>query len=49
VLATRLREAFSVEAHHVLELGLVDAKDDGIFQAARKANAILVTSRIGLR
>jgi predicted nuclease of predicted toxin-antitoxin system len=42
-LATWLRRAFPVEATHLLELGLVNAKDERIFQAARSANAIVVT------
>lgn len=42
-LATSLRRAFSVDAHHVHELGFVGAKDESIFGAAREANAIVVT------
>jgi predicted nuclease of predicted toxin-antitoxin system len=42
-IATSFRRAFSVDALHVLELGLVGAKDEQIYEAARSADAIVVT------
>ena len=42
-LATSLRRVFAVEARHVLDLGLVNASDEKIFQAARATDAIVIT------
>jgi predicted nuclease of predicted toxin-antitoxin system len=42
-LAHSLQLIFSVEARHVVELGLVGAKDEEIYRAAAKAGSIVVT------
>lgn len=43
VLARWLRETFSVEAFSLRELGLRDAEDIQIFEAARQSGAILIS------
>lgn len=42
-LAVWLRETFGLDAHAVRDVGLRDAADEEIFQAARSANAVVVT------
>jgi predicted nuclease of predicted toxin-antitoxin system len=42
-LAGSLQRTFAVAAKHVFELGLVQAKDEGIYRAAAKAGAIIAT------
>ncbi|MBI4955370.1 MAG: DUF5615 family PIN-like protein [Myxococcales bacterium] len=42
-LATWLEQTFGVDAVAVRDIGLRDATDDEIFQAARAANAVLVS------
>ncbi len=42
-IAAWLAEAFSLDAHALQGLGLRDAEDESIFQAARAANAIVIT------
>ncbi len=42
-LAKSLQRACSVEAHHLLDLGLIHAKDEEIYRAAAKAGSIVVT------
>ena len=42
-LAPWLTEQFAVEAFSARHLGLVPAKDRAIFQAAREANAVVLT------
>jgi len=42
-LAPWIARHFKIEAHAVRELGLKTAKDHEIFQAARKAGAIIMT------
>ncbi len=42
-LARWISESFDVSAQAVRDLGLRDAKDFPIFEAARKANAIVMT------
>ncbi len=38
-----LRQEFGIEAYSARQLGLRDAKDHEIFQAAREANAVVLT------
>ena len=42
-LAAWLREAFGLDAHAVRDIGLRDAADEVIFQAAPTASAVVVT------
>lgn len=42
-LAGWLRQAYSVDAHAVRDLGLRDASDERIFTEARRANAVVLT------
>ena len=42
-LARWLTERFAITAVHVSELGFVPAKDPAIFEAARKAGALVLT------
>jgi predicted nuclease of predicted toxin-antitoxin system len=42
-LAAWLRATFAVDAHAVRDLGLRDAADEETFQAARAANAVVMT------
>lgn len=42
-LAPWISERFAVEAHSVRDLGLLDAKDRAIYQAARAAGAVVIT------
>jgi predicted nuclease of predicted toxin-antitoxin system len=42
-LATWLRETFGIDAVAVRDVGLREAADEEIFQAARAANAVVVT------
>lgn len=42
-VAAWITATFSVEAHAVRDLGLRDAKDSPIFQAARAANVVVMT------
>lgn len=42
-LARVLSREFSIEASHVLDLGLAGSKDEAIFLAARAAGVIVVT------
>jgi predicted nuclease of predicted toxin-antitoxin system len=42
-LASWITSSFGVEAHPVRELGLQKAKDREIYQAARKARAVVMT------
>jgi predicted nuclease of predicted toxin-antitoxin system len=42
-LASWITVNFSIECHAVRELGLLGAKDRQIFQAAREAEAVVVT------
>ncbi len=43
VMASRIGSEFSVQAIAARDLGLRDAKDQEIFLAARKANALVMT------
>jgi predicted nuclease of predicted toxin-antitoxin system len=43
LLSRWLREEFGVEAYAVRELGLQRAKDREIFEAARRANVVIIT------
>jgi predicted nuclease of predicted toxin-antitoxin system len=40
-LAVWIRSKFLIDATAIRDLGLRDAKDSAIFEAARKANAVL--------
>ena len=42
-LASWITESLRVEAIHLLDLGLLHAKDQDIFQEAREAGAVLMT------
>ena len=42
-LARSLTETFGVEAHVVRDLGLRDAADRGVFEAARQAGTTVIT------
>ena len=42
-LATWIRSKFLIDATAIRDLGLRDAKDSAIFEAARKANAVLLS------
>jgi predicted nuclease of predicted toxin-antitoxin system len=42
-LAAWIQATFGVETHAVRDLGLRDARDPPIFQAAREANAVVMT------
>ena len=42
-IATWITATFGIEAHAVRDLGLRDAKDSPIFQAARAAGAVVMT------
>ena len=42
-LASWITEKLGIEAHPVIELGLLRANDRQIFQAAREAGAVLMT------
>lgn len=42
-LARWITETFGLQAHAVRDLGLRDAQDSEIFQAARRAEAIVMT------
>ena len=42
-IAGWMQAAFGIEAHAVRDLGLRDATDPAIFQAARLADAVVVT------
>lgn len=41
-----MHRTFGVDAHHVLDVGLRDASDEGFYEAARDADAIVVTKDI---
>ncbi|NCC49724.1 MAG: hypothetical protein EOM20_00780 [Spartobacteria bacterium] len=45
-LATWITNTFGVKTHAVKELNMRDAKDFQIFQAAREANAIVLTKDV---
>lgn len=45
-LATWITETFGIPAQAIRELGLRDAKDLSIFQAAGKANAVILTKDV---
>jgi predicted nuclease of predicted toxin-antitoxin system len=45
-LAPWISQQFNIEAVSVRRLGLLDAKDPVIFQAAREANAIVLTKDV---
>jgi predicted nuclease of predicted toxin-antitoxin system len=38
-----LRSEFGVDAQHLLQLGLHETKDEGIFALAREARALVIT------
>ena len=42
-LASWITESFGVVAHHMVDLGLLRAKDQEIYLAARQAGAVIVT------
>ena len=42
-LASWITESFGVGAHHVVDLGLLLARDQEIYLAAREADAVIVT------
>jgi predicted nuclease of predicted toxin-antitoxin system len=42
-VAAWIRATFGIECHAVRDLGLRDAKDPSIFQAARAADAVVMT------
>jgi predicted nuclease of predicted toxin-antitoxin system len=43
ILALWIGETFGIKAHAVRDLGLRDAKDPGIFKAAREAKAVVMS------
>lgn len=42
-IAPWMRQQFGIATFHLIELGLRDAEDLSIFEAARQANAVLIT------
>lgn len=42
-LASWITESFGVVAHHMVDLGLLRARDQAIYLAAREAGAVIVT------